>query len=132
MTKINGSLEIGNTGYPIGNLVPYVLFEGSSQTITLSDSKNNYSLLEITYGNSWLSCGTIVVPSNIGYVALWAGVGWGGNLGLNFGCGYFNFSGKNITSDNADRHRTFVFNANGDMSVTRENIVYIKKVVGYK
>lgn len=62
MAKINGNIQIGNTGYSLNRLVPYVLYnnsDGASTDITLNDNYTNYKYLDIyckdTYVGSYFS-----------------------------------------------------------------------------
>ena len=59
MTKLNGALQIGNTGYKLEQLIPYVLYDnstGASTDITLNDNYTEYKYLDIYCKDTWVGC----------------------------------------------------------------------------
>lgn len=48
--KINGATQIGDTGYPLANLKPYILYHndnGSTGNLTINDAIENYKYYEL-------------------------------------------------------------------------------------
>ena len=59
MTKLNGALQIGNTGYLLEQLAPYLLYSndnGTNGNITLNDSLSNYNYIEVFYYTQYNQC----------------------------------------------------------------------------